>query len=133
MVPLVKLLGDLDKGTLHVKLLGANSCRAGNKKLITNESIVLKHGDCIELLEGQYPYRVEFIPNPIEQEALPGAVEEMAGKQTTLNNFFKRKSVEESEASNNPKKLKTEDTWEEIDGGKLIIYRSEGVNPSQKV
>lgn len=112
--------------------MGANRCKAGNKTLETNQSAELKHGDCIELLEGQYPYEVHFTPDPTKSVSSLED-QEMASKQTTLNTFFKRKSSEESETSNISKKQKTENIWEEIDNGKLIIYTIEGVQPSEKV
>jgi bifunctional polynucleotide phosphatase/kinase len=139
----VELVADCEKGLLCVKLIGANACKAGTSIIkAKDESVQLKHGEIIELLEKQFPFRVEFIPDPNQ---VPSSVkssssseEIMVGKQTTLNNFIttKRKSTSAEDVQDPSffaKKQKTEDTWEEIDNGKLIIFTSDGVQHKSKV
>ncbi|XP_046649857.1 uncharacterized protein F21D5.5-like [Daphnia pulicaria] len=139
----VELVADCEKGLLSVKLIGANACKAGTTIIkAKDESVQLKHGEIIELLEKQFPFRVEFSPDPNQ---VPSSVtssssseEIMVGKQTTLNNFIttKRKSTSAEDVQDPSffaKKQKTEDTWEEIDNGKLIIFTSDGVQHKSKI
>lgn len=139
----VELVADCKRGLLTVKLIGANACKAGNSILkAKNESTQLKNGETIELLEKQYPFRVEFSPDTtqvLSSDTSSSSSEAiMVGKQTTLNNFLttKRKSTS-GESALDPnhfaKKQKIEDSWEEIDGGKLIVFTSDGVQHKSKV
>jgi len=155
----VELNADCCEGLLTVKLVGPNKCVAGNEVLFLNQSARLKHGDVLELLEGKYPYRVQFdpVPNyarkenreaetsvkekPVEKsraeekpvkESPTKVNPEMVGKQTTIDSFLgKRKS--ESADVNQFKKQKTENIWEEIDGGKMILFSTEGVKSKAKI
>ena len=159
IIVLVELNADCCEGLLTVKLVGPNKCVAGNEVLFLNQSARLKHGDVLELLEGKYPYRVQFdpVPNyarkenreaetsvkekPVEKsraeekpvkESPTKVNPEMVGKQTTIDSFLgKRKS--ESADVNQFKKQKTENIWEEIDGGKMILFSTEGVKSKAKV
>lgn len=131
----VELVADCKKGLLSIKLIGANACKAGNTILKSkNESTQLEHGEIIELLEKQYPFRVEFSPDPtknlLSDTSSSSTEEVMVGKQTTLNNFLitKRKSTSDENAldpNHFAKKSKMENSWEEIDGGKLILFTSD--------
>jgi hypothetical protein len=140
----VELVADCEKGLLSVKLIGANACKAGTTIIkAKDESVQLKHGEIIELLEKQFPFRVEFspVPNQVPSSVTSSSSSEeiMVGKQTTLNNFIttKRKSTSAEDVQGPSffaKKQKTEDTcWEEIDNGKLIIFTSDGVQHKSKV
>ena len=141
---IVELVADCKKGLLSIKLIGANACKAGNTILKSkNESTQLEHGEIIELLEKQYPFRVEFSPDPtkiLSSDSSSSSTEEvMVGKQTTLNNFLitKRKSTSDENAldpNHFAKKSKMENSWEEIDGGKLILFTSDpGAQHKSKV
>ena len=119
---------------LNLKLVGPNPCTAGNNKLKQNDDLDLKDGDCFELLEKQYPYKVEFslLSNTSPQSHSP----DMAGKQTTLNHFLKnkRKSAEDDNDNQSPaKKLKEGDSWEELESGNLIVFTTPGVEHKSKV
>lgn len=93
----------------------------------------------IELLENQYPFQVEFVPTgkqQVKSETSSSNLETMVGKQTTLHHFLtKRKSAAADDAvdSASAKKQKMEDTWEEVDGGKLIVFTTDGVQLKSKV
>lgn len=133
---LVELNADFQTGLLNVKLLGPNKCKAGDTILFQNNSAQLRHGDILELLEKQYLYRVEFNPIPSypNHTSRGNSNSEMVGKQTTLNDFLgKRKPDETVGGSKECKKPKMEHTWEEIDGGKLIMFTTEGVQSKSKV
>ncbi|XP_057376303.1 uncharacterized protein F21D5.5-like isoform X1 [Daphnia carinata] len=136
----IEVVADCEKGLLKVTFIGANACKAGNSILkAKNETVKLKHGDVIELLENQYPFRVEFSPainQQVKSDTSSSSPEEMVGKQTNLNNFLtKRKSASGDDAVDPSiaKKQKVEDTWEEVDGGKLIIFTTEGVQHKSKI
>ncbi len=105
-----------------------------------NDSVKLKHKDVLELLENQYAYKVEFDPVPVYETEVSPQKSEMVGKQTTLNFFLKkRKSTDDEEEPNDPsdkteaKKQKTEKSWLEVDGGKLIVFTSDSVQHKSKV
>lgn len=119
-------------------MLGPNRCRAGGCTLSQNETAELRQGDQIELLENQHIYTVEFSSNnePTNQSQKDL---EMVGKQTTLNDFV---SIKRKDASNRDgdetsaaKKRKTdEEIWNEVDGGKLIVFStSQPVEHKSKV
>ena len=131
---------------MNVKLIGANNSKAGPTILkLKNDSVKLKHADILELLENKYAYRVEFDPVPSYKTAADpnslGLNSEMVGKQTTLNHFLKkRKSPDGEDEPNDPannsntenKKQKME-KWLEVDGGKLIVFTSDGLQHKSKV
>ena len=130
----MKLTADFQTGLLNVELIGANKCKAGDEILSRNDSVQLKHGDVLELLETQYSYTVEFDPVPNYPSCARKENLEMVGKQTTLFDFLgKRKSENTAEGQNESKKVKMEHTWEEIDGGKLMVFCTEGVQSKSKV
>lgn len=130
----VKLTADFQTGLLNVELIGANKCKAGDEILSRNDSVQLKHGDVLELLEKQYSYTVEFDPVPNYPSCARKENLEMVGKQTTLFDFLgKRKSENPAEGQNESKKVKMEHTWEEIDGGKLMVFCTEGVQSKSKI
>ena len=119
---------------LNLKLVGPNPCTAGNNKLKQNDDLDLKDGDSFELLEKQYPYKVEFslLSNTNPQSHSP----DMAGKQTTLSHFLKnkRKSAEDDNDNQSPaKKLKEGDSWEELESGNLIVFTTQGVQHKSNV
>lgn len=107
--------------------------------MLKHQVAQLKNGDIFELLENLYLYKVHF--HQINNSELPStSPAEMVGKQTTLNNFLKRKEKEETDAdedktSSSParKKNKTGDSWEEFDHGKLLIFTSDGIEAKPKV
>ena len=121
---------------MNVKLVGSNKCKAGDTILHQNESVQLKHGDVLELLEKQYSYVIEFNPSPSSSNSvLKETVDsEMVGRQTTLNDFLgKRKPQDSADGSKELKKPKLEHTWQEIEGGKLIVFTTDGVQSKSKV
>lgn len=105
--------------------MGANACKAGNAVLRKkNDSVQLKHTDIIELLEKQYLYSIEFHPNPKSDSEISAS--DMVGKQTTINHFLvKRKTTDGMNIESETKRQKTEDSWLEVDGGKLIVYTND--------
>ncbi|EFX85136.1 hypothetical protein DAPPUDRAFT_46356 [Daphnia pulex] len=114
----VELVADCEKGLLSVKLIGANACKAGTSIIkAKDESVQLKHGEIIELLEKQFPFRVEFSPDPNQ---VPSSRKSTSAEDVQDPSFF-------------AKKQKMEDTWEEIDNGKLIIFTSDGVQHKSKI
>ncbi|KAI9561889.1 hypothetical protein GHT06_012851 [Daphnia sinensis] len=136
----IEVVADCEKGLLKVTFVGANACKVGNSTLkAKNETVKVKHGDVIELLENQYPFRVEFSPainQQVKSEASSSSPEEMVGKQTTLNNFLTKRKSTSTDDSVDPslaKKQKIENTWEEVDGGKLIVFTTEGVQHKSKI
>lgn len=134
LVDTVELLADCNSRSLNVKFIGENACKAGLTVLKEkNSSAALKEGDQIELLLNQYLYRVEFDSGSSGGET--SSTVEMVGKQTTLNGFLtKRKSCDDQAASNSDwKKQKTEESWLEVDGGKLIVFTSSDVQHKSKV
>lgn len=138
---LVELVADCNLGFVNVKLVGANASKAGYTILKgKNDSVKLKHKDVLELLENQYAYTVEFDPVPVYETEVSPKKSEMVGKQTTLNLFLKkRKSTDDEDEPNDPsdkteaKKQKTEKSWLEVDGGKLIVFTSDSVQHKSKV
>lgn len=130
----VELIADCEVGQLNVKLIGANACKAGTVILKEkNDSVLLKHGELIELLEKQYPCRVEFDPIPAYNTAPSLPTDNMPGKQTTLNHFFMKGKDTDEASGSQTKKQKTEDSWLEIDGGQLIVSTTDDVEHKSKV
>lgn len=132
----MELLADCHTGKLNVKFIGENACKAGSSVLKEkNDSVVVQQGDLIELLANKYIYKVEF--EPVAQAFVEETTnsEEMVGKQTTLNSFLtKRKSCDDPSTSDSfLKKQKIEDSWLEVDGGKLIVFTSSDVQHKSKV
>lgn len=125
----VELVADCNSGSLNVKLVGPNPCTAKNNKLKQNDDLDLNDGDCFELLENQYPYKVEF-------SLLSNTSPDMVDKQTTLNHFLKNKRKIAEDGNDNhsqAKKMKEEYTWEEFDNGDLIVFTTHGVQHKSKV
>lgn len=121
---------------LTVKQVGQNCSVAGGKKLTQHETVQLKHDDTLELLEDLHKYRIEFDPPPDKHPLSSTDAAEMVGRQTTLNNFLKRKKTTEENASETQspsKRVKNEESWAEIDNGKLIVFTTPKVDPRPKV
>lgn len=114
--------------------MGPNTTGVNGLALTRNETQVLRHGDRLEILLGQYIYKVEFEP--------PASIEEIR----TEENEKKRKLDEDSTVN---KKMcceflkkdvvadvsepAREGEWETIDNGKLLIYTAEHVVAQSKV
>lgn len=127
------MVADCKVGKLYVRQFGANVSKAGSTVLKRKDSVFLENGGLIELLEHQYPYKVEFDSGPDCSTTTTTEVE-MAGKQTSISSFFeKRKSSDDSANGSQPKKQKTEDFWTEVDEGKLLIFTSDGIENKSKV
>lgn len=123
------MIADYHLETVTVKHLGGNPSIA-NKVILKNDSYVLKEGQVLELLVGQYGFKVDFESPP-------------SNSTTDKRKTETSRSVEEEEAPS-PKRLCKDNTpnvsvkcdknmWEKVDNGKLYVFTSVGVTSSSKV
>lgn len=114
--------------------MGPNTTGVNGLALTRNETHILRHGDRLEILLGQYIYKVEFEPPP--------SIE----KIRTEENEKKRKLDEDStvnkkvccellrkDAVADASEPTREGEWETIDNGKLLIYTAKHVVVQSKV
>ena len=114
--------------------MGPNTTGVNGLALTRNETQVLRHGDRLEILLGQYIHKVEFEPPP--------SIEKMK----TEENEKKRKLDEDStvnkkvccellkkDAVADVSEPTSEGEWETIDNGKLLIYTAKHVVAQSKV
>ncbi|CAG2066426.1 unnamed protein product, partial [Timema podura] len=130
-------------GEVKVKQLGPNKSGINGLALIRNESHVVKHGDTLEILLGQYFHKVEF-----EQLPLQG----IGDNSINLNEGGIKRSLDDTEVESKRKREHSpadetvsgnllsgvcepcvQDKWEEIDQGKLLVFTSKGVESREKV
>jgi len=131
---LVSLRADSDAQEVRVKQLGHNTTGVNGLALTRNETQVLRHGDRLEVLLGQYIYKVEFeLPPSIEEivteenEKKRKLDEDSTVKKKVCCELFKKDAFAEVSVHTR------EGEWETIDNGKLLIYTAKHVVAQSKV
>ena len=130
----VSLRADSDALEVRVKQMGPNTTGVNGLALTRNETQVLRHGDRLEILLGQYIYKVEFEPQPSiekigaeENEKKRKLDEDSTVKKKVCCELFKKNAVA---GVSEPTR---EGEWEAIDNGKLLIYTAKHVVAQSKV
>ena len=118
---------------MRVKQVGPNTTGVNGLALTRNENQVLRHGDRLEILLGQYIYKVEFEPPPsieeirTEENKKKRKLEDSAENKKVCRELLKKDAVADvSEPTR-------EGEWETIDNGKLLIYTAKHVVAKSKV
>lgn len=113
--------------------MGPNTTGVNGLALTRNENQVLRHGDRLEILLGQYIYKVEFEPPPsieeirTEENKKKRKLEDSAENKKVCRELLKKDAVADvSEPTR-------EGEWETIDNGKLLIYTAKHVVAKSKV
>jgi len=129
----VSLRADSDALEVRVKQMGPNTTGVNGLALTRSETQVLRHGDRLEILLGQYIYKVEFEPLPsieeigTEKNKKKRKLEDSTVKKKVCCELFKKDAVADvSEPTR-------EGEWETIDNGKLLIYTAKHVVAQSKV
>ena len=102
---IVRLYASYATQTVSIQQLGSRSSCLNGFKVIQGSKIVAKHGDCLEVLYGSYPYRIEFNPPPSEVPSQGTSIKKRACTDSDAEDL-----EFPSESSN--KKRKTENTEE---------------------
>nr|CAD7262359.1 unnamed protein product [Timema shepardi] len=130
-------------GEVKVKQLGPNRSGINGLTLIRNESYVVKHGDTLEILLGEYFHKVEF------EQLLPQGIGDTS---INLDEGGIRRRLDDTEVGSKRKREHSptdetvsanllggvcepcmQDKWEEIDQGKLLVFTSKGVESREKI
>jgi hypothetical protein len=112
--------------------MGPNTTGVNGLALTRNETQVLRHGDRLEILLGQYIYKVEFEPPPSFEEI---GTEENEKKRkldedSTVNKKVCCELLKKDAVISEPTR---EGEWDAIDNGKLLIYTAKHVVMQSKV
>lgn len=126
----LKLRVDFKRRCVQVDQLGVNASACDGRSLQPNESCTLNEGSVLEILSGQYPYKVQF-----------------EGCDTIVN--LKRKRVMDDEQPSTvrikytkwqfsiiadiKKPFPSDDSWESFNSGGLLVYTSAGCRGSHKI
>jgi hypothetical protein len=104
---------------------GENPSSVNGRLLRKGEIIALSHGDTIELVHGMYKYMVAFEPPPKETiSKVPKIKELKLGEPAT-----KRQRLDIGLSSS----AVSENKWETIDNGKVLVFTAKGTENSSKV
>lgn len=113
--------------------MGPNTSGVNGFALKKSETQVLKHGDRLEILLGQYIHRVEFQSPPsmeikTEGDGKKRKLDEISlvGKKVCCESLKRDSVMDITEPSSDSK-------WESIDNGKLLIYTAKNVVAQSKV
>lgn len=110
--------------------MGPNTTGVNGLALKKSETQVLRHGDRLEILLGQYIYRVEFEPPP----SVDKIITEGDGKKRKLDEANRVNKKLYCESLNMViDEPSSESKWETIDNGKLLIYTAKHVVAQPKV
>lgn len=115
---------------VRIKQMGPNTTGVNGLALKKCETQVLRHGDRLEILLGQYVYRIEFEPPPSVDKIRT----EGDGKKRKLDGASRLNKKVCGESSNmDVDEPSSESKWEIIDNGKLLIYTAKHVVAQPKV
>lgn len=130
----MSLCADIDALEVRIKQVGPNATGVNGFALKKSDTQVLRHGDKLEILLGQYTHIVEFEPPPsIEDIRIEGDGKKRKLGETSIVN---KKLCDESPKKDtglDTYKTSSDSKWETIDNGKLLIYTSKHVTAQSKV
>lgn len=157
----MSLQADYKTATVNFKQIGPNSSALAGIEIKRNENHKLKHLAKIELLTGKYVYEINFEPKPIylsdgtiKIENEDAAKSEIDVKSNSSQSKNDKRPRSPEDANGITKKFKThnvslqsnvkkgdynttleitQDTWEDVSNGKLLIFTKSGVTASSKV
>lgn len=114
--------------------MGPNTTGVNGLALARNETIVLRHGDRLEMLFGQYIYKVEFEPPPSIEEIRTEENEKRRklDEDSTVNKKMCCELLKKNVVADVSEPGR-EGEWETIDNGKLLIYTAKHVVAQSKV
>lgn len=104
----IRLDVDTNKCLVNMKVLGLNPCGVNGLMVMQNTECKLQHGDLVEIVYGRHGFQVVFDPPPIEAEEVP------VSSATSIS-------------------ASTSERWDSAANGKLVIFTSAGVVPSEKI
>lgn len=103
------MTADYKTNQVSVRHLGGNPSNI-NGKIIKNETEVMKHGDVLEFLVGQYPFKVEFthLPDTKINGAAKRSLELVISDKSDMPKLKKDRKMESKETSlDSPQTSKT--------------------------
>lgn len=117
-----------------MKQIGPNTTGVNGLALKKGETQVLRHGDRLEILLGQYIYKVEFEPLPsIEEIRTEGNERKRKLDEDSTVNKKMCRELSKKDAVVDVSEPTPKGEWETIDNGKLIIYTAKHVVAQSKV
>ncbi|XP_030369490.1 uncharacterized protein F21D5.5 [Scaptodrosophila lebanonensis] len=105
----LQLKVDFASSTISMKVLGLNPSSVNGLMVMQHTECELQHGDILEIVYNRHPYEVVFNPPPVNIEAT--GVDQAA----------------------NVRGCSDVEKWDSAASGKLVIYTSAGVAPSDKI
>ncbi|XP_021925510.1 uncharacterized protein F21D5.5 isoform X2 [Zootermopsis nevadensis] len=123
----VSLCADISALEVRIKQVGPNTTGVNGFALKKSGTQVLRHGDKLEILLGQYIHIVEFEPPP----SVDGNKRKL-DETSILNKKLCGESLEKDSGLATPK-TSSDSKWETIDNGKLLIYTSKHVVAQSKI
>ncbi|PNF40657.1 hypothetical protein B7P43_G05911 [Cryptotermes secundus] len=115
---------------VRIKQMGPNTTGVNGLALKKSETQVLRHGDRLEILLGQYVHRVEFEPPPSVDKLRT----ERDGKKRKLDEASRvNKKLCDESLNMDVDEPSSESKWETIDNGKLLIYTAKHVVAQPKI
>lgn len=123
----MSLCADISALEVRIKQVGPNTTGVNGFALKKSGTQVLRHGDKLEILLGQYIHIVEFEPPP----SVDGNKRKL-DETSIVNKKLCGESLEKDSGLATPK-TSSDSKWETIDNGKLLIYTSKHVVAQSKV
>lgn len=128
----VSLAADFKSDSVSVQHLGGNPSTA-NGIILRNESHILKHGEILEFLVGEYKFKVEFDPAPgcgpiVKRKSADTDDDcQLNGSEPCTKRVC---NVSDNFLKGNPCPTSS---WEKVEDGKLYVFTTAGVQSSAKV
>lgn len=130
----MSLYADIDALEVRIKQVGPNAIGVNGFVLKKNDNQVLRHGDRLEILLGQYTHIVEFeSPPSIEDIRIEGDGNKRKFDETNIVNKKVCAASQKMDTGLDISKMSSDSEWETIDNGKLLIYTSKHVVAQSKV
>lgn len=120
----VSVMADYETNKVLVRHLGGNPSGI-NGRIFKNETHVMKHGDVLEFLEGQFPFKLEFTPAPdVKLNGAPKRSHETVDDKSEVQILKKERKMEGQDSLdlNLPQNSKT--SVNSVNGKKTSVQES---------
>lgn len=130
----MSLCADIDALEVRIKQVGPNTTGVNGFALKKNDTHVLRHGDRLEILLGQFTHIIEFEPPPsLEDKRIEGGGTKRKLDETSIMNKKLHGKSQKKDTGLDVSQASSDSKWETIDNGKLLIYTSKHVVAQSKV